>query len=1544
MATKKKIKKRLIILGSFLLTFITAVIIFLAITGIDIKTLIMSGKSTGSKVDTNFSGESISLETPNDGSKPSDYDALTNFAYFSYKLEHSEFEATTNGSAQAKGMGDMGYQDVYDYRLKSGNYYLMDTRSTGKAVKVFQEQFFTPNKVLYRKSSSSSDYDKQDVGARSTSQQFSLYGYGPDKTIGYIVSSETIKSQSEVKDNGDGTYTITLDLMPTKAPVYYQNKVKTNASSPDYPNFLSVSLEYTFDDTWTIKTGHYMEVYSVHKGVWAETYTDITETFTYLTSEEASNKISEKYNFYKSYFDLEVPSDDEINNTAESPLDYLATMANLLNEDKLYAKAVLEVNDKNILVKAAIDIKNKTIDATIGDANIVFKDNKLYLMGNVKGYYDINTLVSMLGLESEDSNTNEFTLPFDTSTLIEGVMSDINNGSVTKSDKVTYVDITFNLFGLSIPTTFTFATPDENTVEFSSLEATYIYQNDVYKLSFEFIDAYETTNTQYAIELAYAVDLNLNTTITYNSENYNLVASIYLDLKNKVVEGNVNLSNDKLNLDASIYLKDNYLYVIALDKIYAKISLDEIKTLINDNKSNLSLESFDKSKITYDLIKSYLENINISFTKNLSITYDNTIELGDIKLSNTTFSVSTRGSYKDVVIPDKEYINYADIKDTINNIVDKATEIKNANGMSLNLDFVYKTYHINALVNMRFDNLSLKATLNISSNDFSADILVTYLGDTLYIDYNNLHVSITKDKLISTIEEFNLASNNTIDLNEILNILKSITYKDSLQVSLNTKDYINCDLVVSLNNDLTLSIKGENISGSITNVMAYSDSITINSQNYTDLSSYVDNGIDIYNIIKTKIFNINIDEFTLTYGSHEILIGGSIYVNNKNVDAKVNITIDSKYEINALIKVVDNILYVTVSNQTFKIDLNNLESFINSALEKINGILNTNYSFDLNNSIELKQIIDVISSLTIDDNIELDLESLIGKTLTVVIYLTTSDTTASASVKTDGEVVSNVKVTLTNSTSKEIDVPTANLIDEDDILTLLDYAKSIKTLYDKKLFNLNINELVIQKSNGNYFNITGSLKINFVNGLSDFDATANLIIIEYRNQSQYGWHQINLDIMSSVTTGGEAMVYGTYGNNESNKDSVVKVYTTFTGVKNLINSITNLLKIETFKNLIEDDAMYLDINNLVESLIVGDDTLTLSINQTALNKNFVNESRINVALTKNSERLTNVEVSNAYVSYENDTNYTKISSIDIELNEIESLTVIAPSDMSGYINLTNMSYLFEALYNDAQLKYFEIKGNVVLNVSLGSIKIKDVNVPVDIKIHVDDNGKPEVFASLSIPSVTVALVKLLTQKTLNIYYYDGYVYLNRIGTDAGGILSSKDKDEYLLKITLDEFMNNPLTYLLGDYGMGMPSTIMDAITSADSNGDGFVNAADCVNSASIGTNKFSFNLDIGEIADNSTLGDMDVTLTTSQIKNASQEEVAVLTTIEKFTLGFDIPVVSMTLSGSGLTLANIYDGQAHDLDMSALYTFVNNFNSKYEVNTKYKNGSVEGTI
>lgn len=1649
MKKKRKLKKRLIIALSFLLTLTVAVVLFCSITGFNIYTFIFGTKASGEVANEETDLVTTTAEAPTDGSTAADHTALENFSYFAYILEHSNFEAETNGAANAKYNGMNVKQSVYDYRKVAGDYALTDTRSVSTFVKIYHEQFYTNSKVLYRQGETS-DYSSMSVAARSNKQEFELYGYGPDHITGYIVCADTIINSPVVTLNDDGTYTSVYELSPTVAPTYYQKKVKTNASISSYPRFSEITLTYTYTADWKIVKASYHEIYSIYKmKSWIETTNDIEEVFTYL---DDTASISQ-YDFYKDYFNLEVPADDEENPDSNSDemtaLDYLGTMANLINGKYINVDANIKLNDTLYNALVYVEMGNYNTEIIIGDTTIIYKDNKLYIKGDNKSYYDIeelSPLLEALGLSDIKSSSS-----IDTDALISSIMADINNGSVEKIDNSVKVSITFNLLGYQIPVVFNFNTPDENTVEFVNLESSFDLYNNSISLDAKVNNndvVFEDVTDGYT-KLDFAFDGEVSTSITYKDQTYSLTGNIYLNLINQKANINLKLNAFDNTYDISLYLLDNALYLNINDILKTKITIDDIKNIINDKETNTA--SLDTSNINVEEIINYIKKIFISFDDGLSLSLKEELTFGDVTINSINLKLSD-STYKTFDLDDKEsYISFDNFKEVINSLI--SYDFNNF-ALDINLDLVYEDYTLN--ITGHYYNNDKSLYLDIKYNDEIINIIykdnVVYLSllDNYYklnidefkdlfntntsIDISSLlsildDVKITyEDKLVLSIKDYKFYLNKTdkgysINSNIEYNGLKinnlnvelyesnnttnitheykeiglynegsldlSILYKEE-EINLNAIYYINLkdkeitvDASVTLydssynvkliykNNTIYLSFKDYNFKYTLpelTNIsfdnldiesilnklkeidLSSLDSLNISLNSFefditkveykeinVDESIYTNNLNDLIDEIKNIVDNDNFDGFVdyikniidLTSNKTLGITINNIKVSDFKLNGNVNIYFVNSIEVNAALTInykdysmdvnlilKDKYIYITFSNQTIKVGLEDISTFIDKVITKLNETFDLNINLDTNINISYSDILNVIKGITLDTNkISIDLSSVLDKEYTLDINYDNNNL-----------IINDSNNNLFDLTFKSVDyedltVPTKS-ISEDDILDIIDYVSIFYNMIDDKDFAFNINT-TLSKNGSVVATIVGDIYLQVLED-NKYNAKVNLIIEEFDNGTKTMWHQLNITLYND-------MIYATYGNNESNKDKVIKAYMSYDGLLNLIESIKQLTNIKIIDDLLNSTtSLDIDLNKIINDISLLDNSLVVNLEQSAIHKAMENSYLLNLVINKNESSITSIEASNIYASFTNKNTYFRLDNLEVSLLNSE-VEYTVPSDTSGYIDLSNLSEVITPLYNNAMQREYEISGTITLK----ALSMFSVDVPVTIKIKTDDDGIPMIHGHIDMTNISKLYTSLASRKTIDIYYKDSYVYINR---------QDNDGNNYKCKIHYETFLDD-ITYYLLDYSMGLSSTIMDLVNNSSSTGDGFVDAADCLNSAEIGTDYFKLSLDLGEIVDNPDLGDLSLQINSSSVL-VDNEYKKLFTTITNFK--FDMVSV-IDLKCSKLELSNIKANDNGDLvinevDMSSTLEYIADFNNNYKTDTYYKNGNVVSTL
>ena len=535
-------------------------------------------------------------------------------------------------------------------------------------------------------------------------------------------------------------------------------------------------------------------------------------------------------------------------------------------------------------------------------------------------------------------------------------------------------------------------------------------------------------------------------------------------------------------------------------------------------------------------------------------------------------------------------------------------------------------------------------------------------------------------------------------------------------------------------------------------------------------------------------------------------------------------------------------------------------------------------------------------------------------------------------------------IDLSESDINEIVTP-SEYLDEEDILELLDYVTTVYGYKDQREFEIALG-LSIYTNGELFMEIDGSIYLNILEN-NEFDLRIKAIIDEYKNGEQKAWHQVDISVISLTTlktidaNATEAMMYGYYGNNEEDPNAVLKIKSTFKGITDLIEKAIKLLNIDALGSLLTVSDDVFSIDNVLSYLTVSDSSLSIGLNGSTLFESMKFEEQVfNISIIKDGNSLVGITGENIYVSYTNKKENTKLDNVSIMLVDTD-MNVLVPSDTNNYYDISNISYLVEALYNNATQKEFRVSGDVTLT----AIGFVNVDVPLDARVLVDENGMPEIFVTIDMSDLGIGstfLYEIATEKMIYIYYKDEYVYIHRDDHE-------NDKDDRMIKIHYTELFDNIVYYLL-DYAMGLNDDILGAIYGDGSgSSDGFVDASKCVTNVNMTPTTFKFGLDMVELTGNSDLGPIVAELATTMVakkdENGNYEydetgNIVYSPMIHKIN-EFSFSLVSVIeLHSDSLTLSNLYAGNdgvvsVQPIDMSGYYSFVNNFDNNYNADEEY---------
>ena len=270
-----------------------------------------------------------------------------------------------------------------------------------------------------------------------------------------------------------------------------------------------------------------------------------------------------------------------------------------------------------------------------------------------------------------------------------------------------------------------------------------------------------------------------------------------------------------------------------------------------------------------------------------------------------------------------------------------------------------------------------------------------------------------------------------------------------------------------------------------------------------------------------------------------------------------------------------------------------------------------------------------------------------------------------------------------------------------------------------------------------------------------------------------------------------------------------------------------------------------------------------------------------------------------------------------------------------HIDLSSVAQLLQDVlkaydYADPS-KGYTLQGTVTLSVSLGAIPITDLPVQVELRIGFDEQGEAHLYAVLSVEKKSVLGISVIGADTkTEIALSGGELYMKRTLSGVTEVSETtlayarrgyKFGDDLLKNYynTVTERVERTFvtyrTARLDSLFTGGTDALLDLLFFAinfsediaglipsGGEGDGKVyDAGEMVNSYSFADNEYKLSLNIGAIAGNDDLGDLNVTIH----RNDEGDLVRLhgdMKMIDVITLGFDFEHVSPGSASGGLAL------------------------------------------
>lgn len=195
------------------------------------------------------------------------------------------FYSTKNGKVLAAGVE----QTITAALVKNGDSYFEENISASSFVKAANRFYQKGGEVDWYKgkyiNQTKGDYPESSKTNYTLDGFEDTWGCTKDRGSIYIMSEQTV-IDSSIKDNGDGTKTIQLELDPTLSVIRYVKQMKMTGGLSQEPIFHSVHIDLTVNEQLVLLELFSDEVYDVHMVIDAKNSNGkIRQTFKYEQKE-----------------------------------------------------------------------------------------------------------------------------------------------------------------------------------------------------------------------------------------------------------------------------------------------------------------------------------------------------------------------------------------------------------------------------------------------------------------------------------------------------------------------------------------------------------------------------------------------------------------------------------------------------------------------------------------------------------------------------------------------------------------------------------------------------------------------------------------------------------------------------------------------------------------------------------------------------------------------------------------------------------------------------------------------------------------------------------------------------------------------------------------------------------------------------------------------------------------------------------------------------------------------------------------------------------
>ena len=146
-----------------------------------------------------------------------------------------------------------------------------------------------------------------------------------------------------------------------------------------------------------------------------------------------------------------------------------------------------------------------------------------------------------------------------------------------------------------------------------------------------------------------------------------------------------------------------------------------------------------------------------------------------------------------------------------------------------------------------------------------------------------------------------------------------------------------------------------------------------------------------------------------------------------------------------------------------------------------------------------------------------------------------------------------------------------------------------------------------------------------------------------------------------------------------------------------------------------------------KALDIDLDSIHLALSSNVLNENIPESNLIDLDLVSNDTTPLSLSIHGLYTDYVSSQEYTRIDVNEVMVS-LDPAHVLAPSSLDGYYDISDLDELVNGLLVTGSNKDYEIKSTVTLGLPI----IKDINVPIDARIRVLEDGDPLIYLHINL--------------------------------------------------------------------------------------------------------------------------------------------------------------------------------------------------------------------